>query len=236
MQPQNAYARTRAREDIGPPHKVVLGGHHVRMRQIAKPDLAETLTDEELLAAFDSESENEIDMLATTLSPQIALLLLQHFPGVDLRIPQKMYREHRIARAIGYRFAKMLSDYSPQGRIHIPLRHPAKTGGATSDDELKAKLLKMIEAGMIRDEIAAEIGTSPRNLRRVLSRLGLSGVSTHQPGRNTLPAPSESKSNGGLTGGLVDFGPYPPSDTPNGAQRASESKYGFYTPQPRKDQ
>lgn len=209
----------------------------VCMEQFAPPDPRKSMSGDEFLHFFDPESEHDIDMLAHTLSPTIAFLLLKHFPGVELRVPKKMRPDHPIAEAIGFEFACQLSDYTGLGKIGIPMRHPARGNAyVTRDRDFAARLEEMLQQGMKRVDIATRLGITPRHLRRITAKMGLSGVSNYSARRKALPAPPESKSNGGLTGGLVDFGLHAPPDTPNGAQWASESKYGFYTPQPRKDQ
>ena len=182
----------------------------------------------ELLGSFTGEAD--IDLLAQATNPMLAMALLEHFPGIELRVPHKMHEEHELALALGIEYATHLCLYAGGSQVNIPTKHPA------SKHHLQHRVARMKQQGKTGKQIALACGISQRHVRRLAASVRQSLKITDQTAAKALPAPPESVFNGGLTGGLVDFGPYDPLPDPKPSQRASESKHGFYTPQPKKDQ
>lgn len=172
---------------------------------------------------------SDIYLVAQTLGHEIAPLLIEHFGGVDLRVPKKMRADHHIAECLGYANACGLSDYAGGGTLSIP-KQP-RTAKSKRDQNIK----QMIEAGKTRPEIARHLKMTTRNLRRVTDDLGLSGQTCALEKRREASKASESKSNAPLTGGISDFttqSPPKPQTPPDGAV---SNKHGYYQPQSKKD-
>jgi len=157
-------------------------------------------------------TESEIDQLAQSLSPQIALLILKEFRGATLGVPKNMKPDNWLSEKIGFQNAQLVSDYMGGGKITVPARHPAHVFVQ------ECQVRSMLEAGLSGPQIATELGISDRQVRRIKSRIGLSGVS-YVPHYKTallpptgdisptqsLPAPPESVFNGGGNGGVCLF-------------------------------
>ncbi|KPU83933.1 hypothetical protein JI58_06925 [Marinosulfonomonas sp. PRT-SC04] len=173
--------------------------------------------------------DSDIDLLAQTLGQGIALLLIEHFGGFELRVPKEMREDHDIAKRIGYDNACALSKYAGGGRLYIPCQPPT---AKLKRDQI---IVQMIEAGKTRPEIARHLGMSTRNLQRIITKLGLSGQTCVLDKRREASKAPESKSNGGLTGGISDFttqSPPKPQTPPDGVV---SNKHGYYQPQTQKD-
>jgi len=174
--------------------------------------------------------DSDLDLLAQTLSPDLALRILEEFAGLDLRVPKTMYWDHPIAEAIGLDDAQRLADYAGGDTLFIPIRHPALR--AQTDMQIAA----MVANGIPRRVIARCVGLGMRQLRRRTNDMGLSGVSTTQRSTKALPSPPESVFNGGLTGVSASFAAPDTSEASHDAVCVIQTKFGIYTPQPKKDQ
>ena len=177
------------------------------------------------LAKTEFTGGSDIDLVAQTLSPQIALLLIEHFAGVELKVPKKMHQHHRISQCIGYDNACAISDYSGGGVLLIPVKKP------TVIQNRNATIVKMIKAGVPHAKIAKHHNITTRHLRRIVGEIGLSGQTCAPRNPNNPVKPPKSKSNGGLTGGISVFTtPHPskPQTPPDGAVCG---KHGYYLPQ-----
>jgi hypothetical protein len=174
--------------------------------------------------------DSDLDLLAQSLSADLALRIPEKFGGLELRVPKTMYRDHPIAVAIGYESAKSLANYAGGGTLFVPRRHPALR------TKTKLQVKALIAAGEPRHVIAQRVGFGMRQLRRITQELGLSGVSLAKSGSKSLPAPSEGVSNGGLTGGVACFAPLDTQEASFASQCVIQTKFGIYSPQPQKDQ
>ncbi|WP_432449035.1 hypothetical protein [Aliiroseovarius marinus] len=177
-----------------------------------------------LAQAFSGDSD--IDLLAQSTSPQLAALLLRRLPGVELKVGLKVNSEHFVSQAIGLENAKQLAEYLAGGTIYVPKRHPGYQAS------LRDQIPKLIAAGLSRPEIAASLSVSQRHVRRIASKLGLSGVSRVKLGPKPHPSPSRSDFNGGLTGVSAGFAGNTLFEACFIPQRAILSKYGIFSPQP----
>jgi hypothetical protein len=156
-----------------------------------------SLDTQTLIDAFSGESD--IDLLAQSLCPQIAFDLVEHFAGLQLPIPKTIYWDHPIAEALGFEAAQALVSYAEGGVLYIPSHHPVRRV------KIKLQIETLIKRGMSRPTIALCLGISDRHVRRLTHEMGLSGVSNvPTKGRSGLKG-SQSKSNGGLTGGVAEF-------------------------------
>ncbi len=187
-----------------------------------KPPPAPSTEPDTLLTAFAGNSD--IDQLAQTVSPDLALSLLLNFAGVELRVPKKISQGHHIAEAIGLERAKLLADYTGGGMIFIPRLHP----GLRAMQEQKVK--EMILACKPRRVIAVELGISHRQVRRITNRLGLSGFTLANARPKSPAIPPESDFNGGLTGGVGEITTPHPTNTPNAPDGAVLGKHGYVVP------
>lgn len=176
-----------------------------------------------LLEAFTGDSE--LDLLAQTTSPQLALLLLEHFPGLELKLPTEVPTDHHVARKLGHDYASALATYLSGSMIYIPKRHPAVSAA------LSLLVKELIGAGEPRHEIARTLGITQRHLRRITAKLGLSGVSCASHTVKRLPNCPQSHSNGGLTGVSENFAPLSPLNASSASERTIQTKFGIYVPQ-----
>lgn len=181
------------------------------------------------MAEIELTRNSDIDLVAQTLGQEITLLLIEHFGGSDLRVPKRMPEDHCIAKAIGYDNACVLSNYAAGGALSIPRQPP------TAKSKRNQIIRQMIGAGNTRPEIARYLKMTTRNLRRITKIIDLSGQTCALDKRREASKAPESKSNGGLTGGVSDFTTQPPSKPQAPPDGAVFSKHGYYQPQPKKD-
>lgn len=124
-----------------------------------------TFDHETLLDLFSGETE--IDLLAQTLSPDIALRLMENFPGFDIKIPKKIGWAHPISQAIGLEDAKLVADYFEGGAMYVP------SNNAVNKAIFRLQVEAMVRDGVPRVIIARSLGITDRNLLPLIKELGL---------------------------------------------------------------
>lgn len=176
------------------------------------------------------QGNTDIDHLAQSTSPELALVILQNLAGLELSIGKKVTPNHFVAQTIGFDNAKNLSGYLAGGTLYVPKNHPA----------LQTSYLEQIpifiEQGMTRSQIARRLKITQRHVRRLVAKLGLSGVSKVSRSIRRLPSPSESDFNGGLTGMPASFSTHPQQTACFVAQGVILTPIGIYSPQPKEEQ
>lgn len=96
--------------------------------------------------------------IAETLGMTIVFQLVEHFGGVELRIPHSLKPDHMLM-VLGEEHAKMLCRYCPEDTIHVPMSLFGK--------RLKKQIDALEERGFKRWQIARELNISQRHVRRL---------------------------------------------------------------------
>ena len=122
--------------------------------------------------------ENErssIEQLADAISIELAKKLVRHYPGIELRLPLKIkHSSHHLIRNLGRDDAEALCKYAGEDTISVPRTMPFSlkfNHNIDRDDFIR----QMVVDGLCRREMALHLGVSQRQVRRLISKLGLSG-------------------------------------------------------------
>lgn len=100
--------------------------------------------------------------VAETFGVGVALTLMQHFGGLDLKFPLRPGPAHPIIKALGEKAGRALCDYLGGQSIYIPHGQPHRSVYAD---------VKRLEAkGLERGKIARMLGVSERHVRRMSNR------------------------------------------------------------------
>lgn len=104
------------------------------------------------------ELPTSLQDVAETLGVALALKLVQHFGGVELKVPHGLKPGHPLL-ALGEEDARRLCAFLGGGELYVPKR---VTGTARPGD------VASLEAqGMTRAQIARRLGLSQRHVRRL---------------------------------------------------------------------
>lgn len=102
--------------------------------------------------------------LRNVIGEHAIMRLLLAYPGIDLKVPERVDADHPLARAIGFEAASKLAQYAGGGRIYIPSSLArAERDRAISDARV---------AGDPVEEIARRHGLTARHVERILARAG----------------------------------------------------------------
>lgn len=96
--------------------------------------------------------------IAETLGLEIVIRLVEHFGGVELRIPHKLHPDHKLM-VLGLDHAQALCEYCPGDTILVPVSLTARTNSKSVQD--------LEDKGLKRWEIARELGITQRHVRRL---------------------------------------------------------------------
>lgn len=100
--------------------------------------------------------------VAETLGLRVALALIQHFGGCDLRFPVRPGVDHPVIKALGETDGFALCHFLNGQRFYVP--HARRPRSILAD-------VKRMEAqGMARGAIARALGVSQRHVRRMSAR------------------------------------------------------------------
>lgn len=101
---------------------------------------------------------NSIRDIAETLGMTIVFKLVEHFAGVELRIPHTLKPDHKLM-VLGKDHAEALCAFCPEDTILVPM---------SLDRKRIARQVKALEGkGLKRWEIARELGITQRHVRRL---------------------------------------------------------------------
>lgn len=100
--------------------------------------------------------------VAETLGPRVALVLMQHFGGQDLKFPTRPHRDHPVIKALGETDGYALCQFLGGAQIYVPHNRPARSA--------RPHVLALESEGMTRAEIARTLGISERHVRRMANR------------------------------------------------------------------
>lgn len=98
--------------------------------------------------------------VAETLGLRVALKLLQHYAGIEIKVPKHPDDTHPIILALGREDGDALCSMLGGDMIYVPNR---KKGARTN-------VLALQTAGKSREEIARLLGISQRHVRRVANQ------------------------------------------------------------------
>lgn len=96
--------------------------------------------------------------IAETLGIGVVFALVEHFGGVELRIPHKLKPDHKLM-VLGETYAQMLCDFCPEDTIHVPM--------SLSRKKLKESVDALSDRGWKRWKIARELNITQRHVRRL---------------------------------------------------------------------
>lgn len=101
--------------------------------------------------------------IAEVFGMRVALALVQHFGGRDMKFPSAPGPGHPVIKALGETDGSALCRYLGGQDVYIPHCRPRKSAAAD--------VARLEERGLDRAEIARALGISMRHVRRVANRL-----------------------------------------------------------------
>lgn len=100
--------------------------------------------------------------VAETLGMRVALGLIQHFGGLEVKFPLVPRAGHPVILALGETDAIALCQFLSGSQIYVPHARPPKS--------VRADVARMEARGMDRGSIARALGVSIRHVRRVANQ------------------------------------------------------------------
>jgi hypothetical protein len=104
---------------------------------------------------------SSVQDIAETLGLAIVINLVEHFAGVELRIPHKLKPDHKLM-ALGKDQAEALCDFCPEDTILVPI--------SLTKRNLHREVTALQGRGMKRWEIARELNVTQRHVRRIANK------------------------------------------------------------------
>lgn len=105
-----------------------------------------------------AELPDSVADIAQTFGLKLVFLLVEHFAGVELRIPHTLKPDHKLM-VLGEENARLLCDYCPTDTILVPM--------SLNRAHLAAKVALLESHGVKRWKIARELGITQRHVRRL---------------------------------------------------------------------
>lgn len=100
--------------------------------------------------------------VAETLGMRVALALIQHFGGQDVKWPVRPKPDHPVIKALGEKDGRAVCEYLGGSPLYVPHARRARS--------VQADVLKLEARGMDRTAIALALGVSTRHVRRMANR------------------------------------------------------------------
>lgn len=100
--------------------------------------------------------------VAETLGLAVALKLIQHFGGQDVKWPVDPRPDHAAIKILGEKDGRAVCEYLSGAQIYIPHARPARSA--------KADVARLEAHGHDRAAIARMLGISMRHVRRMANR------------------------------------------------------------------
>jgi len=100
--------------------------------------------------------------LAETLGLRMALKLIRHFGGTEIKPPKKPAADHPIVVALGNEDASALCSYLHGGLMYVPHMRARRS--------VRSDVLNLQAGGKERREIARMLGISQRHVRRMANK------------------------------------------------------------------
>lgn len=114
-----------------------------------------------LPAKLDAIPMSLVDV-AETLGMRVALALIQHFGGLEVKFPAAPKPDHPVILALGEADGLALCQFLSGAQIYVPHARPARS--------VRADVMRMEACGMDRTAIARTLGVSTRHVRRMANR------------------------------------------------------------------
>ncbi|MCA1492721.1 helix-turn-helix domain-containing protein [Ensifer sp. NBAIM29] len=100
--------------------------------------------------------------VAETLGLPIALKVIEHFGGTEIKFPKSPASDHPVLQALGKEDGIALCSFLSGGFIYVPHMRGRKS--------IRAEVLALQESGKERREIARLLGVSQRHVRRMANK------------------------------------------------------------------
>jgi hypothetical protein len=100
--------------------------------------------------------------VAETLGMRVALALIAHFGGLDVKFPKVPGLDHPVILALGETDGLAICQFLGGAQIYVPHARQPKSA--------RAAVLRLEASGMDRSDIARALGLSVRHVRRVANR------------------------------------------------------------------
>lgn len=96
--------------------------------------------------------------VAETLGPRVAVALIDHFGGLEVKLPRRPRSDHPIIKALGETDGTALCEFLGGQSIYVPHNRAGSR---------RAEILAMEAAGFDRAAIARRLQLSQRHVRRI---------------------------------------------------------------------
>lgn len=100
--------------------------------------------------------------IAETLGLRVALALIEHFGGLEVKFPVAPKPDHPVIKALGAEDGRALCEFLGGLQIYVPHARPART--------LRNEVLALQNAGLDRAAIARQLGVSQRYVRMLINQ------------------------------------------------------------------
>ena len=100
--------------------------------------------------------------VAETLGLRVAVALIEHFGGLEVKFPVAPRPDHPVINALGETDGYALCDFLAGQQIYVPHGKPARS--------LRAEVIALDAAGLDRATIARQIGISQRYVRMLINQ------------------------------------------------------------------
>lgn len=99
--------------------------------------------------------------VAETLGLPVAVALIRHFGGQEVKFPVRPHDDHPVIKALGAEAGYALCRFLGGQMIYVPSVRPRR---------IRAEILRLQAAGHGRSEIARMLNISQRHVRRIANR------------------------------------------------------------------
>lgn len=144
---------------------------------------------------FSSSPETATQVMLEVFGHQAFALICDALGGAEIKAPkvESLTDDHVLVERLGWEAATKFCETFAGDMIYIPK-------SAFRNEIRNEYITEAIMAGVPRNEIALNLNLSASYLRRLVSKLGLSGVVAADTAKCEPPALPYPVSNGGLTG------------------------------------
>lgn len=102
---------------------------------------------------------NSLQDIAETLGLNVALKVIEHFGGQEIKFPVRVRDDHEVCQALGKEDAAALCQFLGGSLIYVPHMRARRS--------IRLDVLALEDAGRERREIARILGVSQRHVRRM---------------------------------------------------------------------
>lgn len=142
---------------------------------------------------FSPDPDTETRTMLDALGPETFEAVCRAFGGLDISVPRQEYLsdEHVLVKRLGWEMERELCGNFPGEGLYIPKRDPGI-------HERYAYITEAVMTGVQRNEIATTLNLSTSYVRRLVKKLGLSGVVADKKSVEVAPSAPAPVSNAGL--------------------------------------